>query len=237
MKNFFGYFLSFILMVFMAILLIFNIFSFSIRKTTTFYYLNHSDYYDKVKIKIENNIKDYVFEEKLRTDYINYFDNAIIKYDIYKLLNNKEINHIDNLKQITSKYTDDNQVIDNYSKNINNIYSNNLFPIKEYNFLYKFYIGIENILFINILLLTIILSTIMCLYLLKYEIFYIKSSFLSLSFLLLFLFIFMKFMLFKISLTNLYLKHILNLNINIYITISILIFLYLLLFKKKKMYS
>lgn len=232
MKKLFGYFLSFTLMINLAILLIFNIFSLSISKPTLLYYLNNSNYYDKVKIEIDNKIKDYVYEEDLKKDYSQYFSKTIIKNDINKLLNNGNINHIENLKEIVSIYTSDKEIIDSYSSNINNIYIENLFPISTYNYLQNFSFKIDKILIIDILLLISIILTITYLFLLKYEEFYIKNSFMSLSFFLLFIHFFTKLIYYKVNINNIYLSFLLEMNLNIYLIIGLLIISIMLISKK-----
>ena len=236
MKKVFGYILSFNLMIFIALLIMFNIFELSIKKSSTFNYLNKSKYYEVVKDRLNNELNNYVFEENLRNDCLNYFNNDLIRYDLYKELHNNTIDHKENIKSIVLNYTKEKDIIESYSNKINDIYNNSLFPIREYNILYRLYFGFEKILLVDIFLIILIFSSLMVLYLLNYSKEYIRISFLSIGTFFIITYIFSRFIFIRFSFLDIYFKHILSLNINIYLLIGLVIMLIFILKYKKGNY-
>ena len=81
---------------------------------------------------IKKEISDYVVNEDVLKDYLDSINKDMIIKDIDILINKGEVDHTDKFYKIIEKYDSNKEICDLYSKNVNSIYKNNLFPSKEF---------------------------------------------------------------------------------------------------------
>lgn len=191
MKNSINYILSFILMCLSSFLIMFIVIQYSLNTTNILKILKKVDYYDLARENIISKIDEVVINHEVSDAYIDYFSNDLIKYDIVKILNkNDNISHYDNLIGIIDKYTNDNIVKEKYTKIIDSIYINNIFPIKEYNLIDNIKLDANKTLFISLVIIISIVFLSSLLFIKNRNLKYHKISLISTSMLLLLPFIF-----------------------------------------------
>ena len=132
MKDKISYVLSFAIMIVLFLLIIYVGFEISIRSSIVKHNLESINFYDKAYEKINNEIKNYVVNEDILKDYLDYINKDMIIKDIGILIDRKEIDHKEDFYKIISKYDSNKEICELYSSNINNIYKNNLFPSREF---------------------------------------------------------------------------------------------------------
>ena len=233
MKKIISYLLSFILFVLMLFIIVFNVLEFSISKEKTISYISNSNYLQKASLNIQNRLNEFIINEDLANNYIKYLNKDLMKKDIIRLINNEEINHNENLFELIKTYTDDKEIINSYTKQVSNIYKNNLFPIYEYKIINNYSFSIDKITLINAIIISIILILFTTLYLINKDFNYHKISLLSLSLLLILGSIFMKIIFHNFGYVNNYYTDyflsILNINIIIDIVIGLVISIILII--------
>ena len=235
MKKIFSNLVAFLLMGLLIIIIIFNVFEISIKKTNN--YLNKSNYLDMVYENIEDKISEYVYNDELLDDYISFFNKKLIKEDINNLINNKEINHNNSLNMIINKYTDNQDIINTYTSNIQNIYINNIFPTKEYKIISNYVYTLEDIILINFIIISIIIVIFTILYFLNNNFYYHIVSVNAISYLLIILSIIIKILFNKFNYINeyytSYFKYIINFNAYTYLGTAIFIIVITVLLIKR----
>ena len=132
MKTKISYLLSFAIMVVLFILILYLGFELSIRSTIVKKNLNSINFYDKAYENIKKEISDYVVNEDVLKDYLDSINKDMIIKDIDILINKGEVDHTDKFYKIIEKYDSNKEICELYSKNVNSIYKNNLFPSKEF---------------------------------------------------------------------------------------------------------
>lgn len=156
MKKIINHTISFIIMTLLIILTIFTIYQKEITTTKLTKNLNKINYYQKAYSNILKEIEEYIINTELKEDIINYYTQEQTKTDIINIINGKEINHYENLKTIIEKHTKDNNIIEEYTTQINNKIINNLFMTKEYKILTKTRLNTNDTIFINFIIIIII---------------------------------------------------------------------------------
>lgn len=156
MKKIINHTISFIIMTLLIILTIFTIYQKEITTNKLIKNLNKINYYQKAYSNILKEFEEYIINTELKEDIINYYTQEQTKTDIIDIINGKEINHYENLKTIIEKHTNDNNIIEEYTTQINNKIINNLFMTKEYKILTKTRLNTNDTLFINFIIIIII---------------------------------------------------------------------------------
>ena len=238
MKTAINYVLSFIIFALLIIVIVFNVTQFSISKRYVTNYINKSNYSEKVFTNIQGKIDEFIFNKKLQQDYLNFLSKDLIKSDIIKLINNNKIDNDKELSYIIKNYSNDEEIIDNYNKQVNDIYQNNLFPILEFKLLSKYFFGFDKIFFIDIILFVIISFSFTGLSFINRNFYYHKISFLSLSISLILGSIFIKIIFHNFNYLNYcytaFFLNIINFNFIIYLLIGIIIIAFLIILNLHK---
>ncbi len=162
MKKIINYIITFIIMILLIILTIFTIYQKEISTNKFIKNLNKINYYQKSYSNILKEIDEYIINIDLKNDIINYYTQDKAKQDTIDIINNKNIDHYDNLKEIISKHTKDDNIINEYTNQINTKIINNLFMNEEYNYLTKTRLNTNDtlfIIFVIIIIITILLFT------------------------------------------------------------------------------
>lgn len=162
MKKIINYIITFIIMILLIILTTFIIYQKEISTNKFIKNLNKINYYQKSYSNILKEIDEYIINIDLKNDIINYYTQDKAKQDTINIINNKNIDHYDNLKEIISKHTKDDNIINEYANQINTKIINNLFMNDEYNYLTKTRLNTNDtlfIIFIIIIIITILLFT------------------------------------------------------------------------------
>ncbi len=165
MKNSISHVLSFTLMILLILISTFVCIKLSFGEKRVIKNLEKSEYYEKSYSNIINEIDNYIINDEVNTSYKEYITKDLVKEDINTIITNfylkkeSKINRYDDFYNIISKYTKDSEIANIYSKDINDIYVNNLFPVSEFNLLNKLYFGSLDLLFgliVSILILLFI---------------------------------------------------------------------------------
>ena len=159
MKDKISYVLSFAIMVVLFLLILYVGFELSIRSSLVKHNLESINYYDKAFDNIKEEISNYIVNEDILKDYLDFINKDMIKNDINDLINKKEIDHKDDFYKIINKYDSSKEICELYSSNINDIYKNNLFPSREFGIISIFKLRQD---FIPFLIIFIVLLTTMC---------------------------------------------------------------------------
>lgn len=147
--------ISFITILILTLLSIFLIYQKEIRKSNLLKSLEEINYYSKAHQNITNKIDEYLINTDLKEEYLNYYNIDLLKKDIKNKINNQEISHYNELRNIASKYTNDNIIIYKYASLVEEIINNNLFL--DMTLLNKTYISSSNVLFIMMVTSLIVL--------------------------------------------------------------------------------
>lgn len=160
MKKIINHIITFIIMVLLIILSIFIVYQKEISINKISKDLDKINYYQKSYSNILKEIDEYIINIELKDDIINYYTQDKAKTDIIDIINGKEINYYDNLKEIVKKHSNEDNIINDYTTQINKKIINNLFMNEEYKLLSKTRLNTNDtifIIFIIIILITILL--------------------------------------------------------------------------------
>lgn len=160
MKKIINHIITFIIMLLLIILSIFIVYQKEISINKISKDLDKINYYQKSYSNILKEIDEYIINIELKEDIINYYTQDKAKIDIINIINGKEINHYDNLKEIVKKHSNEDNIINDYTTQINKKIINNLFMNEEYKLLSKTRLNLNDtifIIFIIIILITILL--------------------------------------------------------------------------------
>ena len=185
MKKIISHLITFLLFIFISLLIFFNIFEYFISSKTITKTLDNINYYERVQDNIYNNIKYFVTLDEIYELFVNNISVDDIKNDISRLklsiYNNREfeVNKYDLFYELMYKYSSDEEISEAYAKNIAKIYTNNLFPEYPFQIISKLSLSSISVLYISIILfISIILSNVI-LFLLNKNFYYQKISLLS----------------------------------------------------------
>ena len=183
MKSSIIHVLSFTLMIILTIFTLFISLESTLTKKSILNNLNKINYYDLAFNNIKEEVSNFVINKEIKNKYLEYFTINMIKSDIKNIINGKSVNRYIDLYNIIDSYTNDISINKRYAKEINDIYTYNLFPTREYNMINKLYLN--NKLFITISVITIIILISVILLILNKDKKFLKTSILSSSILLL----------------------------------------------------
>ena len=239
MKNSISNMLSFILMSILVFTIVFVVYEISIRGRILFKKIENINYYDKAYETINSKLDDFIINSDINKAYKAYISKELVKNDINYLINEsygdcKSVSRYDEFYKIIKKYTNDENVMKIYSTKIDEIYSNNLVPVKELSYINSFYKSTSSVLFTMILLMTICLIFVVLLFFINKNIEFLKSVLLGTATLCIIPFFIKLFGLFDGFLyTNSYytdlLVGIINAFVNILFIISVCIFVILII--------
>lgn len=189
MKKIISNIISFVVMCLIVFIIAFISFEVSIRQKNIFKILDKYNYYEKSYQSFMNKISDYIINDEIKTDYLSYISKDFFSKDVRKAVHgsyNKKISlsRYDDFYKIIKKHTNDKTICKTYASNIDNIYINNLFPIKEMQFINNFYVETNDVLFITICLSSVALGLIFLIFLLNRNFNYFISLFSGSAFIL-----------------------------------------------------
>lgn len=172
MKKVINNIISFGVMCFLSFIIVFVSYQFNIRRSIILRRLENIDYYEKTYQNINTKIENFIINDEIKKDYKTFISKEIISNDIKRIVSgmygkNVNISRYDDFYNIIKKYSSDKDICSAYSKNINNIYVNNLFPKAEMNIITKLYLGNESFTFITICLSTLCLIFVLTLFLIN----------------------------------------------------------------------
>lgn len=164
MKSSISHILSFIIMILLIVISTFISIKLSFGEKRVIKILENTEYYEKSYSNIYKEIDNYVINDEVNASYKKYITKDLVTKDINNIIRNfylkkeSKINRYDDFYKIISEYTKDNEIANIYSKDINEIYVKNLFPVDEFNLLNKVYFGSLDLLFGLIVSILILLA-------------------------------------------------------------------------------
>lgn len=181
MKKILIHFNTFIMFVLTVLFIFFIEIEIEIRPNNIITNLENINYYQKAYSNILQEFDNIIVNSELKEEIINYYTFDDNKKDINLIVRGNNIDHYYEIKEIVSKYSKDEKVINKYSKEINELINKNIFMVDEYHVLNKFYLNIYDCLYIIIIFVIIQMFLIIINYFLSKNFSFIKVILLSSS--------------------------------------------------------
>lgn len=231
--------ITMITMILFTILITFTIYEIQIKPNKIQKDMAKINYYQKAYSNILKEMDEYIINIDLKEDILKYYTIEQAKEDINKILNHETITNYDKITEIVKRHTSEDEIIESYSKEINNKITNNLFMIDEYNLLNKTNLKTNDTIFIIFIIIIVIVINFFLNYILTKDISFIITSILSSSFMIMIpkLFLFLTNILKDFMYTNTYfselLLYIINQSVNLLFAIGLFISILIIYLKKK----
>ena len=141
MKSSVSHVLSFITTLLFTLLIAFIFIEFNLRHSILINKLNSINYYNSAYNTIVSKVDNFIVNEEIKEKYKDFITKDIIKKDVNSIISKTDYNisHYDDFYKIINEYSSDVDICEKYSKEIDSIYTNNIFPINEYKLINKFY--------------------------------------------------------------------------------------------------
>jgi len=198
MKSSVSHFLAFTLMLTLSFVVVLFFSQKQLTQKQIIKNINTINYYENAYNNITNKVDDYIVNQEVKELYNKYITIDIIKDDVNIILNsiysnkNVKVSRYDEFYKIINDYNDDKKIDEIYADGINEIYSQNIFPIKEFSLINKLYLDSNDSLFLIVVALGIVVLLSIALFIINRNFKYHRISILSTCVILIMPFVFLE---------------------------------------------
>lgn len=154
MKNIISHIIAFLLSLFLFLVLAFLFLQIELRASLVSKTLNKLGYVEQISKVISEKIDNYIMNDELKKVYLAYINEDLIKNDLNEILANiyssqdSTINHYRPLYHIVSEYSKNELLRKEYATEVDNIYTKNIFPQKEFQLIHQLYLKTKDVILI-----------------------------------------------------------------------------------------
>lgn len=157
MKSIISNVISFISMLLIIFVVSFVLIQISFRDRFLIKSLSNINYYKQAHNNIIQKLNYEIVNEEIKLEYEKYITIDMIKKDIRRIISSKDgISRYKDFYDIIEKHTTDIEICKKYASNVNDVYTNNLFPLREYKIINKLYIKTNECIMYTSVLISII---------------------------------------------------------------------------------